>query len=184
MKPFSEIDFKESSVGHVNVKRANAGLPCRVPSGVIVLLELKTREMDRPYLSDVIELSARCAAIALQTGEGLGSRIRRRPESWQRGAKDPSGETDAHGGGESPAKALPKRYSWVGWRRAMQAGRKSAAGAPLRQAARNSKTVGAASMKRSGRYATAVDTYATVDGLQRAVGLMAKDIQPAYGESA
>jgi CRISPR-associated exonuclease Cas4 len=41
----------------------------RVPSGVIVLLELKTREIDRPYLSDVIELSAQRAAIALQTGE-------------------------------------------------------------------------------------------------------------------
>ena len=41
----------------------------RLPSGVIVLLELKTRETDRPYLSDVIELSAQRAAIALQTGE-------------------------------------------------------------------------------------------------------------------
>ena len=41
----------------------------RVPSGGIVLLELKTRETDRPYLSDVIELSAQRAAIALQTGE-------------------------------------------------------------------------------------------------------------------
>ena len=41
----------------------------RVPSGGIVLLELKTRETDRPYLSDVIELSAQRAAITLQTGE-------------------------------------------------------------------------------------------------------------------
>ena len=41
----------------------------RVPSGVVVLLELKTRAIDRPYLSDVIELSAQRAAIALQTGE-------------------------------------------------------------------------------------------------------------------
>lgn len=41
----------------------------RLPSGAIVLLELKTRETDRPYLSDVIELSAQRAAIALQTGE-------------------------------------------------------------------------------------------------------------------
>lgn len=41
----------------------------QVPSGVIVLLELKTRELDRSYLSDVIELSAQRAAIALQTGE-------------------------------------------------------------------------------------------------------------------
>jgi hypothetical protein len=41
----------------------------RLPSGAIVLLELKTRETDRPYLSDVIELSAQRAAIALRTGE-------------------------------------------------------------------------------------------------------------------
>jgi CRISPR-associated exonuclease Cas4 len=41
----------------------------RMRSGVIVLLELKTREIDRAYLSDVIELSAQRAAIALQTGE-------------------------------------------------------------------------------------------------------------------
>lgn len=41
----------------------------RLPSGAIVLLELKTRETDRPYLSDVIELSAQRAAITLQTGE-------------------------------------------------------------------------------------------------------------------
>jgi hypothetical protein len=40
-----------------------------LPSGAIVLLELKTRETDRPYLSDVIELSAQRAAIALRTGE-------------------------------------------------------------------------------------------------------------------
>ena len=77
----------------------------RVPSGGIVLLELKTRETDRPYLSDVIELSAQRAAIALQTGEGLGSRIRRRPASRQCGAKDPSGATDSHSGGEGPGSA-------------------------------------------------------------------------------
>ena len=41
----------------------------RLPSGAIVLLELKTREIDRPYLSDVIELSAQRAAVVLQTGE-------------------------------------------------------------------------------------------------------------------
>ena len=41
----------------------------RMRSGVIVMLELKTREIDRPYLSDVIELSAQRAAITLQTGE-------------------------------------------------------------------------------------------------------------------
>ena len=41
----------------------------RLPSGAIVLLELKTRAIDRPYLSDVIELSAQRAAVVLQTGE-------------------------------------------------------------------------------------------------------------------
>ncbi|MDE2627621.1 MAG: hypothetical protein KGL99_10765 [Burkholderiales bacterium] len=41
----------------------------RLPSGVVVLLELKTRAIDRPYLSDVIEMSAQRAAIALQTTE-------------------------------------------------------------------------------------------------------------------
>ena len=41
----------------------------RLPSGVVVLLELKTRALDRPYFSDVIELSAQRAAIMLQTGE-------------------------------------------------------------------------------------------------------------------
>lgn len=41
----------------------------RIRSGLILLLELKTREIDRAYLSDVIELSAQRAAISLQTGE-------------------------------------------------------------------------------------------------------------------
>ena len=41
----------------------------RLPSGAVVLLELKTRAIDRPYLSDVIELSAQRAAVVLQTGE-------------------------------------------------------------------------------------------------------------------
>lgn len=40
----------------------------RVASGAVVLLELKTRAIDRPYLSDVIELSAQRAAVVLQTG--------------------------------------------------------------------------------------------------------------------
>ncbi|MBI2749063.1 MAG: hypothetical protein HYX43_06905 [Burkholderiales bacterium] len=43
----------------------------RLPSGAIVLLELKTRAIDRPYLSDVIELSAQRAAVMLQTGESV-----------------------------------------------------------------------------------------------------------------
>lgn len=41
----------------------------RLPSGAVVLLELKTRAIDRPYLSDLIELSAQRAAVVLQTGE-------------------------------------------------------------------------------------------------------------------
>ena len=41
----------------------------RVKSGGIVLLELKTREADRAYLSDVIELSAQRVALGSQTGE-------------------------------------------------------------------------------------------------------------------
>lgn len=41
----------------------------RLRSGAVVLLELKTRTIDRPYLSDVIELSAQRAAAMLQTGE-------------------------------------------------------------------------------------------------------------------
>ena len=41
----------------------------RVASGAIVLLELKIRDIDRPYWSDVIELSAQRAVVELQTGE-------------------------------------------------------------------------------------------------------------------
>ncbi len=41
----------------------------RLPSGAVVLIELKTRAIDRPYLSDVIELSAQRAAVVLKTGE-------------------------------------------------------------------------------------------------------------------
>lgn len=41
----------------------------RLPSGAVVLVELKTRAIDRPYLSDVIELSVQRAAVVLQTGE-------------------------------------------------------------------------------------------------------------------
>ncbi len=36
--------------------------------GVITLVELKTRHADRPYLSDVIELSAQRLAVRTQTG--------------------------------------------------------------------------------------------------------------------
>ena len=41
----------------------------RVTSGEIVLLELKTRDRNRVFPSDVVELSAQRAAVELQTGE-------------------------------------------------------------------------------------------------------------------
>lgn len=40
----------------------------RKPSGTLVLEELKTRSQDRPYLTDVIQLSAQRLAIEIQTG--------------------------------------------------------------------------------------------------------------------
>ena len=41
----------------------------RLPDGILVLVELKTRWRDRPYLTDVIQLSAQRLAIEAQTGE-------------------------------------------------------------------------------------------------------------------
>ena len=41
----------------------------QVASGEIVLLELKTRDRNRVFPSDVVELSAQRAAVELQTGE-------------------------------------------------------------------------------------------------------------------
>ena len=41
----------------------------RNQAGVVTLVELKTREADRAYLSDVIELSAQRFALSSQTGE-------------------------------------------------------------------------------------------------------------------
>lgn len=43
----------------------------RLESGVLVLVELKTRGVNRPYRSDVIELSAQRVAIMKQTGEAV-----------------------------------------------------------------------------------------------------------------
>lgn len=40
----------------------------RLPGGSLVLVELKTRGQDRPYLTDIIQLSAQRLAIAVQTG--------------------------------------------------------------------------------------------------------------------
>lgn len=41
----------------------------RNTKGMIILVELKTRHANRPYLSDVIELSAQRLAVQTQTGE-------------------------------------------------------------------------------------------------------------------
>jgi len=43
----------------------------RLPGGPLVVVELKTRWQDRPYLSDVIQLSAQRLVIAQQTGEAV-----------------------------------------------------------------------------------------------------------------
>lgn len=40
---------------------------------VIILVELKTRRVNRPYLSDVIELSAQRLAVQAQTGEAVAN---------------------------------------------------------------------------------------------------------------
>lgn len=52
-------------------------------SGTLILVELKTRRLDRPYLSDVIELSAQRVAIMRQTGEHVAMHgyvvVQRRP---------------------------------------------------------------------------------------------------------
>lgn len=41
----------------------------RLPGGRLVLVELKTRRQDRPYLTDIIQLSAQKLALEVQTGE-------------------------------------------------------------------------------------------------------------------
>ena len=43
----------------------------RTAAGVIVLVELKTRHVNRPYFSDIIELSAQRIAVQSQTGESV-----------------------------------------------------------------------------------------------------------------
>ena len=45
----------------------------RMPSGMIVLVEFKTRRLDRPLLSDVIQLSAQRMALMGQTGQTVAS---------------------------------------------------------------------------------------------------------------
>lgn len=40
----------------------------RLPDAALVLVELKTRRRDRPYLTDIIQLSVQRLAVAAQTG--------------------------------------------------------------------------------------------------------------------
>ena len=44
-----------------------------MPSGMIVLVEFKTRSLDRPFLSDVIQLSAQRMAVMGQSGQSVAS---------------------------------------------------------------------------------------------------------------
>jgi hypothetical protein len=45
----------------------------RDAKGAIILVELKTRKVNRPYPSDIIELSAQRLAVQMQTGERVAS---------------------------------------------------------------------------------------------------------------
>ena len=45
----------------------------RLPSGLLVLVELKTRWINQPCLSDVIQLSAQRMAVMGQTGQSVAS---------------------------------------------------------------------------------------------------------------
>ena len=45
----------------------------RMPSGLLVLVELKTRWINQPFLSDVIQLSAQRMAVMGQTGQSVAS---------------------------------------------------------------------------------------------------------------
>ena len=45
----------------------------RTPHGVIVLVEFKTRSLNQPFLSDVIQLSAQRVALMGQTGQTVAS---------------------------------------------------------------------------------------------------------------
>ncbi len=45
----------------------------RMPSGLLVLVELKTRWINQPFLSDVIQLSAQRMAVMGQTGQAVAS---------------------------------------------------------------------------------------------------------------
>ncbi len=57
----------------------------RMPSGMIVLVEFKTRRLDRPLLSDVVQLSAQRVAVMGQTGQTVASYayVMIKTRSWQ-----------------------------------------------------------------------------------------------------
>jgi len=44
-----------------------------MPSGLLVLVEFKTRWSNQPFLSDVIQLSAQRMAVMVQTGQSVAS---------------------------------------------------------------------------------------------------------------
>ena len=66
----------------------------QVASGEIVLLEFKTRDRNRVFPSDVIELSAQLAAVELQTGEIVAHHAYVAVPPRQRDASPPSGAID------------------------------------------------------------------------------------------
>lgn len=49
--------------------RARIDRAYRDSAGIVTLVELKTRDVDRVYLSDIVELSAQRYALAAETGE-------------------------------------------------------------------------------------------------------------------
>lgn len=70
---YSERTFRSGDDRQVvaRVDRAYRG-----PTGLIVLVELKTRQADRVHLSDIIELSAQRVALEGETGESVA------PAAW------------------------------------------------------------------------------------------------------
>ncbi len=67
---YTERVFRASSPVAI-VARLDRGY--RNADGVIILVELKTRRLNHPYLSDVIELSAQRVAVPAQTGEHVAN---------------------------------------------------------------------------------------------------------------
>ncbi|MGK2897282.1 MAG: PD-(D/E)XK nuclease family protein [Burkholderiaceae bacterium] len=65
----AELIYLEKRFDMLEPVRVSARLDraCRMPSGLIVLLELKTRSVNRVFPSDVIQLSAQRLALERQT---------------------------------------------------------------------------------------------------------------------